>query len=420
MLDYSAKEREEIARLSKSSMDPFEMKAYYTQRYPKLREPIAWSAICESIWPQIPLFGTLLIPVAPYSEGDFSKYHGFDASDVDRLADFAKDTGRVAFVLNGDPEEYAGLDFLDPVLDLKPRKWYGVIHKEEFSASDLVRYRDALIEYDTLCRIRIYPTANRRNLDPRYMRKYGPAVDITKTAWEKFADTYAALELLGYRDLKEFIRDRLVYDEFGELADVTNLCVQLILEPTFDIFGAIHNVSHEQLAMKTPDGMALLVSQAPSPNLAEIGKFLMEKLAPYPTSYEACRAMCDKFSETDLYGVSTSLLQAVKSEEYSDILSNGKKLGDILDKLWEEADSIGSKTGFIRGGITIGIAVLGTVAAGPIGAVGGLLAALGYNIGEKMLELRTDSTSERIAKAVSPSYVVNVFDFKSRYGLVKK
>jgi hypothetical protein len=67
----------------------------------------------------------------------------------------------------------------------------------------------------------------------------------------------------------------------------------------------------------------------------------------------------------------------------------------------------------------IGPAVLGAVAAGPVAFVGGLLAGLGYTITEKILELETDSISERIAKSLTPNYLVNIFDFKKKHRLIE-
>jgi hypothetical protein len=69
----------------------------------------------------------------------------------------------------------------------------------------------------------------------------------------------------------------------------------------------------------------------------------------------------------------------------------------------------------LKAGVPLSMAAVGAVAAGPIGAVGGLLATLGFDVANQMLDLEIDGLSEKLAKIKTKSYQVNIFDFKSDY-----
>jgi hypothetical protein len=61
------------------------------------------------------------------------------------------------------------------------------------------------------------------------------------------------------------------------------------------------------------------------------------------------------------------------------------------------------------------MAAIGSVVAGPIGAAGGLLTGLGYNVADKFIDLETEGLSEKLAKLKTKSYQANIYDFKEKY-----
>jgi hypothetical protein len=194
----------------------------------------------------------------------------------------------------------------------------------------------------------------------------------------------------------------------------------LIVDPRADPFEAIHNLTKRELERSVadlPKEVTASLSDELRPSICEIGMFLMNRLAPYPTSFEACRAICDKFRHYDLYKVMTSLQEAVKAEDCSVIQSKSRDLSELFDKVWNDSNRPQTYANVVRGGVIMGVAVLGGVAAGPIGAVGGLLAGLGYNVVEKIIESKTDSVSEKIARQLVPNYLVNILDFRKKYDL---
>ncbi len=100
--EYGVREREENQKTIALAKTHFEAgKIYYKSRYTHLKAPVGWFAPFESIWPQIPPYGTLIIELMPIAAERFAAYHGFDISDIDQLIDFARGTGRIGFVLGG-------------------------------------------------------------------------------------------------------------------------------------------------------------------------------------------------------------------------------------------------------------------------------------------------------------------------------
>ncbi|GAI26656.1 unnamed protein product [marine sediment metagenome] len=55
----------------------------------------------------------------------------------------------------------------------------------------------------------------------------------------------------------------------------------------------------------------------------------------------------------------------------------------------------------------------------PISGIGGLLAGLGFEVAEKILDIRTSgSMSEKITKWTASSHVIHVYDFRKKYRLL--
>lgn len=412
--DYAAKEREEQERLAKLS-DIGAAKERYKKRY-RLISPVARNAEFESLWPQIPMYGTVVISLAPMSSGFFSLQHGFDILSIDRLVDFARDTGKVAFVLDEDPEEYCGLDFLDPIfIELKPPGRYSV------DITNWQLYRDCAIEFDTLSRVKLYRLLASLAHEAMIDGAFGTASRPEKAS-QWLAHVFATLGVLGYDELKQSISDALV-NQPSDAFHLLCLLDKLIVGPRTDPLDAIWIVSSGEL--QDPRGASVLSADArlletlkharSQIHTPEIGKFLMTKLAPYPEGLEACKVLCEKYSHYDLYEVMNSLDCAIRTEDRLGLDASAKKVSETLDRIWHDADKFGTGTTSIRLGLSIALAAIGTAATGPTPA--GVLAGLGYSVVDKILELKTDSISERIAKWLTPNYLVSVFDFKKMYGL---
>lgn len=425
LADYSAKENEEDQRILRLPLAASVQE--YKKRFPHIQEPVAWSHVGMSIWPQIPLCGTLMVGLAPAAQDfaktkPFSAFLGFDPEDVPHLVDFARNTGRVAFVLAKDPSEYFGLDFLDPVfLELKPPRALATF---PFTAQQAKRFRLKKAEFETLARNNLYKDMEKTEASP--LRKMlGPGYDF-RHAFSATANEYAILDYLGYGELTNLVLNSLLEPEADNsqlqmARELLSLYRELIVTPSTELLKGIHNVNLAGLL----NPLALLLakkeveggSSLRLPRSYEIGKFLMKKLVPYPTGFEACRAMCDRYDHYDLQRTLSSLQEAVRISDYAEIDSEKSKLTDILENTWRESMSVKSRAKMFRAGIPVALAVLGTVAGGLTGPYTGMLASLGYTLTEKFIEIKTDSISERVARHFTQSYLVNVFDFRKKYAV---
>jgi hypothetical protein len=388
----------------------------YRKKFGQLDDPVAHNAPLVSLWPQIPLYRTLLVRLSPLTAEHFDVYHGFGASSVSRLVDFAKDSKRAVFLLEDDPIEYAGLDFLDPVFtEMSPHQEFAFLKCSEIRESK--KFKDELVRFDTLSRVRFYDYL--ANLGSILTTKQALGPTATPFSMVDFVShDFAALGLLGYDDLQQMLADAMVEDP-SKAMDLFLTLRTLVVGPRTDLLGAIYNISREQTEA-TPASRSWLVQRSTKTPLGEIGKYLLRKLAPYPESLEACRVLCDNYKQHDLYSVAAALQEAVSTEDYSGVRAKSQDLSEILDKIWNDASTYGKRKDIARGGITIGMAVLGTVIAGPIGALGGVLASLGYNVIEKLLEIKTDSISERIAKSLTSSCLISIFEFEKKYPQTSK
>ena len=63
-------------------------------RFIKLSKPIAWYFEGD-FWPQIPISGSTIQMLFPVKMKYFKKTHGYEYSDIDRIIDFIKETGKI-------------------------------------------------------------------------------------------------------------------------------------------------------------------------------------------------------------------------------------------------------------------------------------------------------------------------------------
>lgn len=76
----------------------------------------------------------------------------------------------------------------------------------------------------------------------------------------------------------------------------------------------------------------------------------------------------------------------------------------------------------IKVGVPLLIAVIGYLAAGPLGAMGGsLIGELGFKLVDKtissLFDAQTTDLAEGLAKLRAKSFQVNIYDFKKKYKL---
>lgn len=416
LTDYEVREIDEIKKFTQNFR---EGKIKHGDRYPqrhrlKLNEPYTKAITGEDIWGQIPLYGTTIIVLKPTKKEIFNKVHGFEMEDINRLIDFAKETGRIQFVLDEHPTRYINLDFLEPIFrELMPPE---LIH---IPLDCILPNEEIQKSYDEIGHLLENPQL--LNFIKRYAKKkYGKLTSsLEEEIKQALIHDLIRLRLLGYENLVE--------DFVGWLATVDAMNYTLLLQTLHDIFLFSYDPLKGIKSIKRPDIHQLYkrfsIRLGTSKEMEfpyEVGKFLNDKLhLILPKDQEGAVKLSDTYDLYDLRKVMKALNEAVEKEKIDLINKKSEEISLIFQNIWSEIDKIKRNINIARYGISFGIGIAGAVATLPIAGIGGLLGGLGFQIAEKILDIKAyESISEKLVKLGTQSHVVHVYDFKKKYKLI--
>lgn len=403
--DYDQEEREQqqrfANRVANGLLNPKE-RFPPLDRFPKISEPYASSCPGKSIWPQIPLFSSFIVKIVPRMSSQFEFAHGFSPSEIQKLVDYHKDTGKIQFALAAYPNSFSGLDYLDPILELRPPVMAGT--SVGLSMND-VAYRKSMTEFLTLAGIRFYSHL--------MSRAEGTPSSYVLSKMPEYAKDYAFLKTRGFAEIASVIEENLVEDP-GIALDFLQLSARLIVWPHLDYLKAIPVFSRETLARAVEYGKQSFAEQVSMPY--EIGSFLIKQLTFQPESFEACMELVSRFDHRDLRTVMSAICSgAVKKDR--EILNNSvDKLNEIFDLVWQDAAKVAAKANLAKFLIPVSLGAVGTI----INPSLGLLGALGFAVVERISEVTEQSISERVARSISPGYAFTLYDFQKKYRVADK
>lgn len=415
--DYSKKEEEEYTRFRKKVLEGhFTTEDIYPSkdRFVKLHEPLARAAPLQSIWPQVPLSGSPIVALAPRTKERFKLIHGFDANDIDRIVNFAKDTGKIQFVLLSSPTHYAELDYLDPIfIELKPPQGRYFPLEILLNEHDIQKYYDAFLRLasgkflETLISGMFLAIDDPLIIDRReYIHK----------RVQDYGFDYIMFKALGLQTLVEEL-EKLMNDDPLQAIRMFNVLGCLVAVPKLNPLRAVQNYSIDSFAESVAISKEYGIQTEDVRFPCEIGKFLMRKLTLYPESLDACKNIISYYEENDIHCVMEALNDGVKRNIPDLVNMKTIELSTILDNIWKDADKISRRITTLKFGIPVSTAVIGAIAAGPIGGVGGLLAGLGFSVAGKILDTKAESISEKLGKLTLPNHLVTIYDFKKQYSV---
>ena len=410
--DYEAKENEELNNFLES-LHKGKKDANITypskKRFHKLREPVgkAYCGLYESIWSQIPLFGSLIIEVDPIQENFFYQAHGIEKKDLERLIDFCKDTGKVQFMINGNPELYVGLDFLSPLFEeLHPPLTKTIPLSYLFESEKINKY---ITEFDTLVNL---PSENGKKFIDiiKYVSELGLSNYSFNELLYESLEYYAFLKEYGYNDIIDYFENLLVSDSI-EAGTFLGSLGKIIVDTKLDAFNSDRIIPLEVLnnlssCFSTSDLMEMC-------NIHEIGENLLNKLTFMPESFDACKDVIARYDQEDLYKVSASLHKGITESNPDLISKKNTELSEIFDNVWDDA-KLEKRIKGVNYGIPITMTLIGAL-SGPVGGVGGLLAGLGINVASEIFT--QDPIVEKYVKKTVQNHVVNIFDFRKKYNI---
>lgn len=415
--DYSLREEEINAKFINDFINgkiSFDNPHPRKERFPKLQYPIG-NLHWKNIWAQLPLYGSSFIPLIPLTKENFLKMYNLSSiRDIDRLLDLAKDTGRIQFVLPTNPMRYADCDFLEPILrELQPPLVASIPIEALGSVNDVKKYS---IEFDTIASISWIDLIKKEHSDLTF--------SYLKERIDHYRFDYVVLRLLGYHDVAEEMMSLTLYDHdraraFFEIYG--NLVAVPALSPLFNFYNIIDNEDKDEIRknLGAIRGRGFNLENKSFERYilpTEIGKFLIKKLTFLPEGYNACLALIDKYDQSDVSKLVNAIQEGCNKSNYDVINSKSAELNMVFDNLWKEGDKISRLSKGIEYGLTVSFGLIGALATLPIAGLGGILAGCGFEVVDKILN---PTLSENLARTVTSSYLVNIFDFKKKYSIRK-
>jgi hypothetical protein len=378
------------------------------RRFHRLNNPFALATQVESsIWPQIPLCGSLLITLVPRRREQFAAAHGFEVKDIDRLVDFARDTGRVQFGLNTDPIHYIGLDFLEPIFtEMKPPLMQVIPYDRLLDKQVLRKYE---IEFLTLAEINFIP----KFMNIMRQNVAGISMEYIKKRIEDFQRDFVVLKACGYEEITNRMADALVSD-FSETIRLFMVYGNFISEPSLFPLKIIHNRSLDEIQEALREGA---VQQERISLPTEIGQFLLRKTSLFPESFQACLDVVSKYKQEELDKVFSALNEALRQQNIDLVKSKSEDLSVILENVWNDAERLSKTSTLLRWGIPLHLAAIGAtigMMGGLLGAATGFLTGLGFGVSQEAIKVGIGPLSEKIAKFGQPHYISSIFNFKKK------
>lgn len=415
LIDYGAKETEEIEKFGRKFRDG---RVKHEDRYPssnrfKLIEPYTKSINGENIWSQIPLYGTTIITLKPTKVENFKKVHGFEVEDINRLIDFSKETGKIQFALTESPPNYIEMDFLEHLFrEIKPPK---LIYSPLDWFVDDNEIVETYNEIKVLLENSLHSNVIQKYIDVKYP-KHAISQDIVKKG---IICDLIRLKVLGHENKIEDFIQCLNTIETEKYIMFQEAIHDLFLHPYDPLNGIISSKKKymDEIQSNFPYSPTI---QSGIEFPCEIGKFLNNKLKLLiPKNIDGVIELSDEYNLCDVRNVMNALNDGVKNKEIDIINEKSNEFANILDGIWSESDRLKKRVNMTRHGLSFGCGIIGSVATLPIGGAGGLLAGLGFNIFDKILDdmKSYDSISEKILKLRTQSHIVHVYDFKKKYKL---
>lgn len=406
--DYEAKELSEYDRFAErvrnGSFNP-DTEIYPPKaRFFNIQKPIAIASTesmkSENIWAQVPFCGSLILTLPPFPPKMFEEFF-FKISDIPKILDFVKETGKLQIALQNLPKYYEGLDYFDPIFqELEPPFLEGL---PLTTLGDINKIQSARIAFYSIGEVSYLKEIEKTGLKLNFQK--GAEILI-----ENQENAYIVLKLL-YPELADAIEDAMV-DNTDKALGLFAACQKFVVLPKINALGSLFNFTK----VDTVDIAELPLRYQPEKIVfpCEIGKFLTSKLTYAPLGLDACKELMYRYDAYDLRKVQEALNLAIVENNPQAVNTSANELSEILGNVWDDK-TIPQRIKGLKIGIPLSMAAIGSVAAGPIGAVGGLLAGLGFEVLSQAIDLKTDGLSEKLAKIKTKSYQANVYDFKAKY-----
>lgn len=408
--DYEAKEHSEIDKrntLIQENKFSFDEDVFpFKDRFFNLQKPIAvasnWSMNIDNVYAQIPFSGSLILCLPAFPQKLFESLY-FKASEIPKIIDFIKDTGKLQIALQDFPTSYEGFDYLDPFFkELEPPVARGLPMSLFGSYEEM---KNAKVTFTTLIGVRYL----------NHIKKIGKFINFPAgvgTVVHHQLSTYTFLKLNKFaRPITEAYENALIDDPQYALS-LIDISQKFIVGPMTSTLSKLTNFTFQETVESRSLPLAYQPKDLRFP--CEIGKFLLKKLTYAPMGLRACYDLIDHYADYDLQQVQESLNEAIVTNHPEIVNTSVNGLSEILDNVWED-QTIQKRIKNLTKGIPISMAAIGTSVSAFSKTLEGFLVGMGFNIGAKFLNAEVEGFTESIAKFLARNYQVTIYDFKKKY-----
>jgi len=421
--EYKAKERKEF--------DLFKRKIQFQglaphDRYPSLErleifhQPIVYSVGTtyrfdkQKIWSQIPLAGTLLIPLSAYDKDRLLNGCGFEVSDIPDLIRLAKE-GHVRFGLADRPELFENLDHFDPIFtELNPPELLYL--PDEALSTDPQTINNFRKEFEDTAKVNYYDSL------VRAIKNEGLSQNHFLSMVHHRMDTFVYMKILDIQEVDNI--SKLMKTEPPH-ADTLLAAYEYLVEPIFGPLKAYKNYSLSEIQQYDLNSLRSKIPYPRTPNLrsfpTEIARFIMKKVAFNPSSYDDCIKVIDHYEQNGLYKVYDALETEIKTKKQEKVSTHISEVDEIMENSWKDANKIGRRRESVQFGISVLIGGVGILARAAMGldpsSASGILASVGISASEKGLNKYEKLFADKITRFFYNKYLVTIYDFKQKYNL---
>ncbi|MDH5733884.1 MAG: hypothetical protein OEY88_08910 [Candidatus Bathyarchaeota archaeon] len=410
LADYEKREKAEFERLVLKKI-PEEKFDFLKDKYPpdrrflKLQKPVTASTFefesISDVWAQVPFCGSLILTLPALPEQTFSRFL-FRTSNIPKIVDFIKETGRLQVVLHNMPSDYAGLDFFDPIFEELNPPLNLVVPLWVFGSEEEIQR--CMHAFDALGNVKYFD----------FLKKLSQLIgSVTFGDYvSRHTAAYTILKLGRYQIVEEI--ENLMVDDPVQAYELLMLSARFITSPIQHLRYDQKNYSFE-VAKAAAQSLPAVYQPQERRFPCEIGKFLLEgKLTYAPLGLDACKDVIYHYDAYDLRKLQESLNDAIV-ENHPDIINEKTEaLSEILDNIWNDP-TIPRQVKNLRRGLLFSIAAIGSATSALTGSWEGFLAGLGFSVGAKYLDMKTEGLSKALARFFARSYQANIFDFKQEY-----
>ena len=437
--EYLKKYSDDEKRLMSKHYKNNQFSQYFETYYSGLIRPISYGETGPgiSIWSQIPLTGSLVVGISPFSSDLFESRLGIKIQGIPQMVDFAVKTKKLHFFLTDFPEKYKGLDYLFPIferlhppVDFVPFPDWNEYDKFKDLQREFCKNR-GITRDKTVHREFFFSREGYKNSDDFIQQIINAEknarttlIDLTdpdtRTYYDNISRAYAHLRYFGIIDSYDDLRDVGLKNNYSSdyIEAKISLFNDFLIPKKTRSLNAIHIFDLDRFIK----GSSLLGEDQTEKdlNVFELGTHLMKKSAFVPSDQKGCEIVMERYDDAGLPQVYSALNQAVIKKNRSKIIENKENLDEIFNNIWKDPGRIELKAMAINT-VPVILGIVGeslqdvsTLSYFILKLLSGTHEIYQYTFPELNQDLM-----EYFAKSLTDPNLVTIYDFKKKYSFDK-